>query len=101
MSKTIDPKLARQIREESEHAQDAPLPEGAAYTAEPEPVTGLLGKAEPGRTRNGPTGCRRQASPGIDLGSVLDPRATQPRATGLTPASIRRVAGPVAALQSR
>lgn len=32
MSKTIDPKLARQIREESQHAQDAPLPEGAAYT---------------------------------------------------------------------
>ena len=32
MSKTIDPKLARQIREESEYTKDAPLPEGGAYT---------------------------------------------------------------------
>lgn len=32
MSKTIDPKLARQIRDESDQTKDAPLPRGATYT---------------------------------------------------------------------
>lgn len=32
MAKTIDPDLARQIREESDQTKDAPLPDGATYT---------------------------------------------------------------------
>ncbi len=84
MTKTIDPKLARQIREESDQTKDAPLPNRATYTAEPKPVTDLLGTAEPGRTRDGPKGRRRQTPPRIDPGSVLDPRTTRSRAISLT-----------------
>lgn len=32
MSRTIDPELAPQVREESDRAKDAAPPEGAAYT---------------------------------------------------------------------
>jgi len=32
MSKTIDPKLVREISEESDQTKDAPLPDGATYT---------------------------------------------------------------------